>query len=130
MKIKLYKTVGLEKRLVDFGVLAQTQKYKDAGYVVELADDNDVQRPYRVVAAEFKKLWYTLPAEEKRRLADLPTDTDMSIEGRLSSLKGEIATRKKRTITVVPRRVSRPSLMSRVKGFFNSLIPQMEVCYA
>lgn len=129
MKLKLYKMVGLEKRLIDFGVVAQAHTYKEMGYVIELANADDTQRPYRIVKEEFDKVWYTLPAAEKHRLSDLPNDTDMSIEGRLSSLKAEIATRCKRRITVVPRRIRRPSMMSMVKDFFQSLIP-MEVCYA
>lgn len=128
MKLKLYRKVRNELRLVDFGVISQAPKYKAMGYVIELADTNDNQKLYCVVKAEFKALWYTLPDDEKHRLADIPNDWEMTIEQKLALVKAEVSTRKKRSITVVPRRVKRPSLFSVVKDFFQSLIP-MEVCY-
>lgn len=129
MKLKLYKDNGYGKLvLIDFGVVSQAAKYKSMGYIVELASSDDKQIPYRVVRAEFDKLWYTLPEREKARLRDIPKNYDMSIEEKLGMLKAEIATRRKRSITVVHKR--RVSFMSKVKSFFNSLIPQMEVCYA
>lgn len=134
MKIKLYRTIRGERRLVDYGVVSKCQYYKAQGYEVEGARAEDTQALYHVVKAEFDKLWYMLPAEEKRRLADIPMDWEMTIEQKLGILKSEIATRKKRSITVVhvPAR-KRVSLFARLKetatNFINSLIPQMEVCY-
>lgn len=140
MKIKLYKTIRGERRLVDYGVVNKCEFYKDQGYEVEGADPGDTQALYHVVKAEFDKLWYTLPAEEKRRLADIPMDWEMTIEQKLGILKSEIATRKKRSITVVHTPVrKRVSLFSTLfavakeaaKEVVNSLIPQpMEACYA
>lgn len=135
MKIKLYKTIRGERRLVDFGVVAKCQYYKAQGYEIEGAAHDDKQALYHVVKAEFDKLWYTLPAEEKRRLADIPMDWEMTIEQKLGILKSEIATRNKRSITVVHAPVrKRVSLFSTLfviaKEAVNSLIPQPEVCYA
>ena len=135
MKIKLYKTIRGERRLVDFGVVSKCEYYKAQGYEVEGARPEDTQALYHVVKAEFDKLWYTLPAEEKRRLADVPMDWEMTIEQKLAILKSEIATRCKRTINVVhvpaPKKRSLFSnLFNVAKEFVNSLIPEMEVCYA
>jgi hypothetical protein len=135
MKIKLYRTIRGERRLVDYGVVSKCEYYKAQGYEVEGTRPEDNQALYHVVKAEFDKLWYQLPAEEKRRLADIPMDWEMTIEQKLGILKSEIATRKKRSITVVhvpaPKKVSVfSSLFNAAKEFVNSLIPQMEVCYA
>jgi hypothetical protein len=135
MKIKLYRTIRGERRLVDYGVVSKCEYYKAQGYEVEGTRPEDNQALYHVVKAEFDKLWYQLPAEEKRRLADIPMDWEMTIEQKLGILKSEIATRKKRSITVVhvpaPKKVSVFSTLFNVaKEFVNSLIPEMEVCYA
>lgn len=135
MKIKLYKTIRGERRLVDFGVVSKCQDYEAQGYEIVGARADDTQALYHVVKAEFDHLWYTLPAEEKRRLADIPMDWEMTIEQKLAILKSEIATRCKRTINVVhvpaPKKRSLFSnLFNVTKKFVNSLIPEMEVCYA
>ena len=135
MKLKLFRTIRGERRLVDFGVMSKVYEYELMGYETVICEEDDNQALYHVVKAEFDRLWYTLPAEEKRRLADIPMDWEMSIEAKLSLLKSEIITRKKRTIHVVhvpaPKKVSLFStLFSVAKEFVNSITPKMEVCYA
>ena len=135
MKIKLYRTIRGERRLVDYGVVSKCDYYKKQGFEVEGARPEDRQALYHVVKREFDALWYTLPAEEKRRLADIPMDWEMTIEQKLAILKSEIATRCKRTITVVhvPARQKVSifgTLYNMAKNFFESITPQPEVCYA
>jgi len=135
MKIKLYRTIRGERRLVDYGVVSKCDYYKKQGFEVEGARPEDRQALYHVVKAEFDKLWYTLPAEEKRRLADIPMDWEMSIEEKVDLLKAEIAYRKKRSITVVHKPVQKrvsivATLFGIAKDFFESITPQPEVCYA
>ena len=135
MKIKLYKTLRNERRLVDFGVMTKINEYEAMGYEAVICEEDDNQALYHVKKAEFDALWYTMPAEEKRRLADIPMDWEMSIEEKVSIVKAEIACRKKRSITVVHKPARKKvsifgTLYGIAKDFFESITPQPEVCYA
>jgi len=80
MKIKLYKKVDGVLRLVDFGIMSCIDLYRQQGYIVRPAGQND-----------HEAVW----AEPKRSFT-----------------------------------VHKTSFMDKVRGFFQTLIPEMEVCYA
>ena len=131
MKIKLYKSIKGQDRLVDFGTINQIHIYRQLGYKIKCADNTDNQRLYKVVRSEFDALWATVPEAHKIRLRDLNSHSysEETIEEKLVMLKAEITRIKriKRTATYTRPKVT---WRDRVCSFINTLIPAMEVNYA
>lgn len=124
-------TLGLYKdnKLVDYGVINQWEMYEYAGYEVRILKGN---RPalYRHAKAEFDALWNTLSLYQQRKLADVPRDDEMDIYEKLTFLKVEIATAKRRKIQVYPRR-QKMSFWTTLKNEVRNLFTiQPEVAYA
>lgn len=126
MKVKLYKTINGERRLVDFGTINHVETYYAMGYEV-VPCPNDNQRLWRVVKSEFDAIWNTLPAREQKRLADLNSTGygEETIEEKLTMLKAETVRLRKPVV----RRPRKLTWRDRMVNFINTLIP-MEVNYA
>ena len=120
MKIKLYKNVNGERRLVNFGVLSCAYIYVRQGYEVEWVGEGDTQKLWSVVKAEFDGLWSTLSHSEQVRLADIPMDDEMTIEQKLAFVKAEIASRPRRVAPVYKAR--KASMWERITGFVNNCV--------
>ena len=128
----LYKTVGSEERLIDYGVISKLAVYRESGYDVKLIKGI---RPalYKHAKAEFVALWNTLGHYHQRRLADIPVDDENNIYEKLDLLKAEmVAITRRRNSMTLTRRPKRVSIWSAIKREAQNLftLPNQEVCYA
>jgi len=131
MYLGLYKLVGNEERLVDYGLFSKIEDYEGQGYIVRRKEG---QRPalYKNMKARFDALWNTLSPYQQNRLRDIPIDDESNIYEKFGLLQAEVAVISRRTITVVARtRPRKLDIWGTIKRELRNLFTiQQEVCYA
>jgi hypothetical protein len=132
MYLGLYKIVGNEERLVDYGVFSKHEEYEKQGYMVR-AEEGKRPALYKNVKARFDALWDTLSPYQQNRLCDMPVDDETTIYEKFDMLQAEVVNISRLRVITNVHRMRRPksTLWGAIKRELTNLFTiQQEVCYA